>query len=129
MRSRQHWESDQELHTPAGRYMHGRWPEGSLYVLDIDHSVFSTDYRRGLLIEWKHINAQDKKWRATRHLARCAGYYAALIEHELDANMCAVPLYVTWMKPDGTLLERIPFDADQFDRGVLRAFGNGTKST
>ena len=122
----QDYRSKEEDERPTSKRLRRRWPEDSLYVLDIDNLICDTRGERGLLIEWKHANATDKTWKITRALARRAGWESALFEFRQGGNEILTSVMATFLDRQGRELPPTELVGDPgFDAWVLERFGNG----
>lgn len=131
----QYWRSEQP-EDPGSAWLRGRYIEGSVYVLNLDPFICSPDLRRGLNIEWKHIDAANKSWRATRELAMARGWWSARFEYQTDTGHYkhgqVTEIWARFCAPDGTLIppeteETIRLDSAKFDRWVTTYIANGWK--
>lgn len=112
------WRGPPEEEKPIDNWFRYRYKKDSVYVLDIDKLICDPSISHGALIELKHVDAQDKRWRATWKLAKNLNWWAGLVEHDgLE------PRYITAFDPSGTRIERRPFDQEKFDAWVCREFG------
>lgn len=120
----QHWRSKDEKEKPTSRWLRARWPEGSLFVLDVDNLICDPSGERGLLIEWKHADAEEKTWRITQTLARRAGWTSALFVYRDDEEGNITSVRATFLDELGRELPPTELVGDgDFDAWVLQRFG------
>lgn len=113
-----------EPEEPTSAWLRGRWPYGTLFVLDVDNLICDPGGERGLLIEWKRASAADKTWNITQKLAEKAGWWSALFVYDLDDNGNVSSVTATVRSPN--CVEHDPRDITEnglFERWVLDMFG------
>ena len=135
----QHWRGDPDRQSAVSKFLRGRWPADSLFVLDLDSSILSRDYRRGLLLEWKRRSSGNRQWSFTRRAAKRLGYYGGcFVYDEIPDPRGACPscgrqspgtvddesLEATIYAPDGSVVKRLTrVDVEAFDAWALKEFG------
>lgn len=112
------WRGLPEEEQPIDRWFRHRYLERTVFVLNIDKLICDPGLNHGVLFELKHVDAREKHWRATRHIATRMGWWAGLIEHD---NL--EPRFVTLLPPGSRMIPRHPFDAAKFDAWVCANFG------
>lgn len=114
-----HWRSKDRAELPERAWFRGRWIKGTIKVIDGDLILTDRFYANGALVELKHVEAKDKTWALTRHMAQRLGWWAALIEHDSSG----APQFWTVLPPSAPISGRLPFGEAAFDGWVAREFG------
>lgn len=122
----EHWRGDPDEQTAMSKFFYERWAYGSVCVLDFDRAVCSYDLKRGLLIEEKHVSAEDRTWRITQQLAMDRGWWSALFVYETDTGGpvgSITNIDATFCSPSGELSEVRHMDFESFDEWVCSVIG------
>lgn len=122
----QQWRGEPEYESAMGKFLRNRWPEGLVWVLNIDYVICNPERTRGILIEAKHRDANDKKWTLTREMARDRGWWAALFVYDTDdggltGNVTRID--AVFIRADGEQRELEDLDFDDFDRWISALIG------
>lgn len=114
------YRGDPREQTAISKFWRGRFPYGSLLVLDIDRVVCRSDLAAGILFEEKHSGAKDKTWRVTRELASRLGWRAALLEYETDGGLYGevAGFSLTLSLPGGLDLDRLSLQPRDLDAWI-----------
>jgi hypothetical protein len=108
-------------------FLRNRWLYGSVLVLDLDQYICSPDLKRGLMIEWKHVDAVDRTWTMTRRIARRLNWWSALFVYQTDTGRHygeVIWIDAILLSPAGGRWHRLPkMDFAWFDQWVCDVLG------
>lgn len=123
----EHWRSRHVSETAMQKFFRGRWQYGSVYVIDIDHVICRADgLDGGLLVEEKHVNAEEQSARITRTIARRLGWWAARFVYHTDDGTPygeVTRIDAVFWDPQGRESSVDEMGFDSFDEWIAERFG------